>query len=73
MPFPAVDEKTYLSFLLRVWRVGQNEHSVWRASLEDTRTGERHGFASLEELMRFLREQIFEKEEKTNRVDRLSD
>jgi hypothetical protein len=64
LPSPTVDEKTYLSFLLRVWRVRQNEHFVWRASLEDTRTGERRGFANLEELVKFLRVQIREKDTK---------
>ena len=30
---------------------------VWRASLEDVRTGERRGFASIDALLGFLREQ----------------
>jgi len=46
-----------LSYLLRLWRVRRNNHLVWRASLENSRTGEKHGFASLELLMEFLREQ----------------
>jgi hypothetical protein len=52
-----VNGKAYLSFLLRLWQVKQNGENGWRASLEDTRTGERQGFASLESLMDFLREQ----------------
>ena len=47
-------EKRYLSFLLRLWRVRQNDSETWRASLEDPRTGERHGFASLEALVNYL-------------------
>lgn len=54
----------YLSFLLRLWRVSDEGKSqpnakkaVWRASLENPHTGERKGFASLEALFDFLREQ----------------
>ena len=42
----------YFSYLLRMWRTG--EHSAWRASLEDPRTGERMGFGSLEALLSYL-------------------
>jgi hypothetical protein len=54
----------YLSYLLCLWRVsGDGEphnvgrKAIWRASLESTRTGERRGFASLDELFDFLQEQ----------------
>jgi len=53
-----VNEKTYLSYLLRLWRVRRNNYLVWRASLENSHTGEKHGFASLDLLLEFLREQI---------------
>jgi len=48
-------------YLLHLWqerapRPGSPE--VWRFSLEDPRTGQRQGFASLEEMMSFLREQL---------------
>ena len=46
----------YLSYLLRLWVVQNQEVSVWRCSVEDVQTGERHGFASLESLCEFLRE-----------------
>jgi len=42
------------SFILRVWRAGDGGRPQWRASLEDTRTGERRGFASLEELYAYI-------------------
>jgi hypothetical protein len=60
----------YLSFLLRLWQVKQNGRETWRASLEDPRTGERRGFASLEALMEFLHEQAREgnKDENKNRI-----
>ena len=53
--------KAYLSFLLRLWRVKQNGENGWRASLENPRTGEVRGFASLDALVEFLREQVQQK------------
>jgi hypothetical protein len=50
------ERRDYLSYLLRLWRVSK-EGAVWRASLESPQTGERIGFASLDELFAFLREQ----------------
>jgi hypothetical protein len=47
----------YLSYLLRLWRASGKEGAAWRASLHCPHTGERLGFASLEELFDFLREQ----------------
>ena len=50
-----VECPTYLSYLLRLWRVDGDEGlSVWRASLESSRTGERRTFASLDDLFEFL-------------------
>ena len=48
----------YRSFMLRVWRGGAGNDTSWRASLEDPRTGERHGFASLREAFHYLEAQI---------------
>jgi hypothetical protein len=56
-----VDETRLYSFLLRVWRAGDGEQPQWRASLEDIRTGERRGFASLEELCAFIQNLTGEK------------
>jgi hypothetical protein len=53
----------YLSFLLRLWQVKQNSEESWHASLEDPHTGERHGFANLEALMKFLLHQTQSGEE----------
>ncbi len=52
-----IERKRYFSFLLRLWLAGNSSQPQWRASLEDTRTGERLGFASLEDLCRYLRQQ----------------
>jgi hypothetical protein len=47
----------YFSYLLRIWLAGDGSRSQWRASLEDTRSGERKGFSSLEALFDYLRRQ----------------
>ena len=47
----------YLAYMLRLWRVNPEAGPVWRASLEDSLTGDRLGFAGLEELFEFLRVQ----------------
>jgi hypothetical protein len=47
----------YHSYLLRVWRSGEGRSARWLASLEDTRTGERRGFAGLTEAFAFLKGQ----------------
>ena len=50
-------QTTSLSYLLRLWSTGAAHHQVWRASLEDVQSGERRGFANLEQLFVFLMEQ----------------
>lgn len=47
----------YLSYLLRLWESADGEEYVWRASLECPRTGDRHGFATIEALFDFLRQE----------------
>ncbi len=49
---------TYLSFMLRLYRVDEKEEPVWRMSLESSLTRERVGFASLEDLFAFLQQQM---------------
>jgi len=50
-------QTTSLSYLLRLWPTGTAGRQVWRASLEHVQTGERLGFASLEQLFVFLIQQ----------------
>lgn len=50
-------QQRYLSYLLRLWQTSDREDAVWRASLESPGTGERRGFASLEDLFDFLQAQ----------------
>ena len=47
----------YLSYLLRLRQVENKGQLVWRASVEDSRTGERRGFASINALLSSLLEQ----------------
>jgi hypothetical protein len=50
------EQSDYISYLLRVWWSNGGK-TAWRASLESPHTGERIGFASLDELFVFLRQQ----------------
>jgi hypothetical protein len=45
-------------YLLRLWQAHSGERVVWRVSLEDVHTGERHGFAGLDRLRAFLEDQL---------------
>jgi hypothetical protein len=45
----------YHSYLLRLWQTSDGKNAVWRASLQSPGSEERLGFASLEELLDFLR------------------
>jgi hypothetical protein len=50
-----------LVHLLTLWRerpARPGQPAVWRFSLEDIQTRERHGFADLEALMAFLKTQM---------------
>jgi hypothetical protein len=51
-------ERRYISYLLRLWQTRDGTRSIWRASIEDPRGGERRGFADLEQLCVFLKQQI---------------
>jgi hypothetical protein len=58
------EEEGYLAYLLRLWPVRNGETMLWRASLESPYSGERHGFADLEAVLTFLKQEIREQEEK---------
>ena len=52
------EPRRYRVYLLRLWLAeGEDGRPVWRAALEDARTGERHGFADLARLCAFLEAQ----------------
>jgi hypothetical protein len=48
------ETQRYRAYLLRLWQTGEDDAAVWRALLEDPRTGERRGFADLASLFAFL-------------------
>ena len=48
----------YLSYLLRLWQDNGDDKPIWRASLQSSPTEKRQGFASLDELFAFLRQQV---------------
>ena len=56
------DQRPYHAYLLRLWRVNTGRSQVWHASVEDSRTGERKGFADLRGLLAFLEEQTSDKD-----------
>ncbi len=49
------DKPLYLAYLLRLWQVRREGHLLWRVSLESPHTGERWGFADIDQLLAFLR------------------
>ena len=51
-------QQDYASYLLRLWKVEEQERTVWLASLENALTGERKNFASLAALVKFLQERF---------------
>jgi hypothetical protein len=63
------EQQRYLSYLLRLWQTSNGERQIWRASLESPGTGERQGFASLEDLFGFLQAQIEFQDEGDDRYD----
>jgi hypothetical protein len=41
------NSESYRAYMLRMWSAEQSGQLVWRASLEDSHTGELFGFANL--------------------------
>lgn len=51
----------YEAYVLRRWEVRGTvvgSEATWRFSVEDSRTGEKHGFADLEVLLSYLRSRL---------------
>jgi hypothetical protein len=53
----SIEKPRYLSYLLRLWREGDDERPEWRASLRSSHSGQQVGLANLEDLYRFLQRQ----------------
>jgi len=66
----AEQRRRYRAYLLRLWWAGRGGEASWRASLDEPHTGVRHGFATLEQLFAFLKEQA---ETASNNHDAASD
>jgi hypothetical protein len=54
----ANERRRYIAYLLRPWRPDNDDRLTWHASLEDPHSGERKGFADLESMFLFLKEQL---------------
>ena len=54
------EPRPYLSYLLRLWSAEDGGERVWRASLESPHSGQHTGFASLDDLFDFLRQEVNE-------------
>ncbi|HEU5101901.1 MAG TPA: hypothetical protein VFU22_22925 [Roseiflexaceae bacterium] len=54
----ASEQRTYHSYLLRLWHAGNGDTPEWRIVLEDVRTRERQSFVSVDQLATFLHAQI---------------
>ena len=65
----AKERRQYRAYLLRLWWASHNGEAGWRASLEEPHTGVRHGFATLDQLFTFLKEQANSGADHTTRPD----
>jgi len=54
----ANERRRYIAYLLRLWRPDNDDRLSWRASIEHPHSGERKGFADLESMFLFLKEQL---------------
>jgi len=53
-----MEHGTYFSYLLRMWQVLREDKFVWMATLDDSHTGERRSFTSMQELYAFLSQYV---------------
>ena len=51
------ERRRYVSYLLRLWQAEHKGALVWRAFLQNAHSGERWGFATLDELWAFLKQE----------------
>jgi hypothetical protein len=49
--------KQYQAYLLRIWPVKKREGVIWHAFITNAHTSESRGFANLDELFDYLRQQ----------------
>jgi len=53
-----LEQPSYLSFVLRLFRADDEERPAWRIWLQSSLTGQREGFVSLDDLLDFLQRQM---------------
>jgi hypothetical protein len=58
------------SFLLRLWRVPDEERQGWRVELENIQSGEKLGFSSLEDFFNYLKQAQAKEDIELSRVNR---
>lgn len=66
----------YQAYLVRLWLGREDGKHVWRASLEDAHTGEKHAFASFSRLVAYLEahtEMVKCEIELTQQINEISD
>ena len=51
-------QRPHTVYLLSLWQASTADEPTWRAWLENPCTGQRRGFATLEELMQYLQHEI---------------
>lgn len=61
---------TYQIYLLRLWRARCQDRWQWRAFIESPHTGERQGFASLDELFAYLSDRCEGRRPATRQIKR---
>ena len=52
------EQLAYLSYLLRLWQTRSGDELVWRASLENARTGVRNSFVDPADMLSFLEREM---------------
>lgn len=53
-----MSKREYMAYLLRLWR--ETHDGSWRALLQDPHSGERVGFATMDDLIAFLEQKTGE-------------
>jgi hypothetical protein len=66
---PKEHKEKYRSYLLRLWVEDVNGKQVWRILLENPYSGERRGFASMQDLCAYFQEKMREENEKLEVFD----
>ncbi len=49
------EQRDYASYLLRLWRSGEDDGALWHASLQNTCENQRMNFPNLDALIEFLK------------------